>query len=135
MWGASIASVGVLSPFVSLLFCRSTAPVSTSIWFRGKTFLRLSFSPSHFSGCITSICTSRDKLTYSLCSNPETDEGFFFLPTLFHSLHILVMLKATLLKFYLVFACSASISQFRMFWRSYVEIWHPPFLGFGILAD
>lgn len=48
--------------------------------------------------------------------------------------HSSLNLRAYLVKFYLVFICTDSISLLWMYWRLYVEIWHASLAGCGILA-
>lgn len=137
VWGALVAFAGVLSSFASLFFYRTLAPLSTSIWFRGsKVSVFSSYSFFLFQW-----------VSYQYLHRETSSSGrvsvsgpvlkvmrAFFLP-LHYLIHILIKWKAGLLLFYLVFVRSTSVSQFRMFWRLCVEIWHPSLLGSGILAD
>lgn len=91
-WRTSIALVGVLSPFVSLFFfCRSMAPVLTSIWWRRKKKVSLALPSTclPFQWCISYICTEQKQGTQlESVSQPQSWNWwrlFFFFPTLFDS--------------------------------------------------
>lgn len=128
---------GCSVPICFPIFGRSTAPMSTSIWFwTEKKFLWLPRAPSsHFSGCITRKET-RSSVIVNVSVPILKPRRAFSLPlsSALFDLHS-YKVKASLLQFYLVFICSTSVSQFRIFWRLCVEIWNPSLLGYGILAD
>lgn len=138
-WRASIALVGVLSPFVSLFFLSKYGSCShfNLMQEKKKVSLALPSTCLPFQWCISCICTEQKQGTpLESVSQPQSWNWWrlFFSP-LHYLIHILTKLKASLLQFYLVFVFSTSVSQVRMYWRLCVEIWHPSFLGYGIPAD
>lgn len=91
MWGASVASVGVLSPFVSLFFVELWLLLVFQSDLGGEKFLWHAFIPSsHFNGRHYQYLhpTERQETElWCLSPNSETHKRFFFfLSTSFDSL-------------------------------------------------
>ena len=124
------------------IFCQSMAPVSTSIWWKGKKKVSLAFPStcSHFSGCITCICRDgspgRVGVSAPILKLMRAFFFFFFPATLFdsHSYKVKDKLASVLSCFHFLHSRFSVPDVLKIIWGDltpiFPRLWNPRRLNY-----